>query len=248
VRASELAKMYELEDGYWWFVARRELVRDWVARYGPSRADLRILDVGCGTGATLSVLEELGQAIGIDSSAEALGFCRKRKHRRLILARAEDLPTATNSVDVITALDLLEHIEDDAKAARQLAEALRPGGLLLVTVPAYRWLWSGHDEALDHVRRYEAARLREVLLEAGLEIERFTYVITGLLLPIAVLRLLQRIAPKEKRHPQTAFIIPPKFVNRLLIALLRLESRWLKRYNLPVGVSLVAAARKVRPH
>lgn len=245
MRASELAKMYELEDSYWWFVARRELVRDWVARYGPTRADLRILDVGCGTGATLSVLEELGEAIGIDRSEEALGFCRNRGHRRLILARAEELPTAATSVDVITALDLLEHIEDDAKAVRQLADALRPGGLLLVTVPAYRSLWSEHDEALDHVRRYEAARLRELLLGAGLQIERFTYLITALLLPIAVLRLLQRMAPKEKRHPQTAFIIPPKFVNRLLIALLRLESLWLRRYDLPAGVSLVAAARKV---
>lgn len=244
MRASELAKMYELEDSYWWFVARRELVRDWVARYGPTRADLRILDVGCGTGATLSVLEELGEAIGIDSSEEALGFCKNRGHRRLILARAEDLPTAAASVDVITALDLLEHIEDDAKAVRQLAEALRPGGLLLVTVPAYRSLWSEHDEALDHVRRYEAARLRELLLEAGLQIERFTYLITALLLPIAVLRLLQRMAPKKEPRPQTAFIIPPKFVNRLLIALLRLESFWLKRYDLPAGVSLVAAARK----
>ena len=245
MRASELAKMYELEDSYWWFVARRELVRDWVARYGPARADLRILDVGCGTGATLSVLEELGEAIGIDRSKEALGFCRNRGHRRLILARAEELPTAATSVDVITALDLLEHIEDDAKAVRQLADALRPGGLLLVTVPAYRSLWSEHDEALDHVRRYEAARLRELLLGAGLQIERFTYLITALLLPIAVLRLLQRMAPKEERHPQTAFIIPPKFVNRLLIALLRLESLWLRRYDLPAGVSLVAAARKV---
>jgi SAM-dependent methyltransferase len=251
VRAAELEKMFQLEETYWWFVARRRLVRDLLARYGPtsSRAEsvpsLRILDVGCGTGATLRTLSEFGEVVGMDSSQEALRFSRRRGSFGLARARAEALPAPSGSVDVITALDLLEHIPDDAAAVRELARALRPGGVLLVTVPALPWLWSEHDEALDHLRRYRARRLREILEGAGLKVERLSPLITLMLLPIAALRMVQRALPGRKARPETAFIIPPAPVNLALTWLLWLESRWALRWSLPVGVSLMAVARKV---
>jgi SAM-dependent methyltransferase len=258
MRPSELAKMFELEDTYWWFVARRRLVRELLVRHlrGGRRAcpplaghirptgGVRVLDVGCGTGATLATLAEFGEVTGLDRSPEALRFCRRRGHHRLVLARGEELPVMTESVDVITALDLLEHIPDDAAAMREFARALRPGGLLVVTVPAGPWLWSEHDEALDHLRRYRAPRLREIMEDAGLEIVRLSPLITMLLAPIAALRLLQKLQPREASAPQTAFIIPPRWINTLLVGLLWLENRWLLRWNLPAGVSLMAVAEK----
>lgn len=244
MRPAELARMFDLEDRYWWFVARRELVNDLLARGRHPGAELRVLDVGCGTGATLKTLDATTVGVGIDRSAEALRYCQVRKLGRLVRATAEALPIASESVDVVLALDLLEHVADDGAAARELARVLRPGGVLLLTVPACPELWSEHDEALDHLRRYRAARLRRVLRGAKLRIEKLSPLLATLLIPIAVLRLIQRILPKRRSGPQTAFIVPPRAVNALLIAVLRLERRWLRRFNLPAGVSLVAVARK----
>lgn len=244
MRPSELVKMFDLEDTYWWFVARRELVCELLLQYGAAQADIAILDVGCGTGATLKAIDDLGTAFGVDRSPEALRLCQMRGLSRLARARAETLPVTSSSVDVVLALDLLEHIQDDSAAAREFARVLRPGGVLLVTVPACPELWSEHDEALDHLRRYRGARLRRILLEAGLRIQKLSPVITALLLPIAALRLAQRILPKKRGAPETAFIIPPKPVNWLLTEILRLERVWLRRFKLPVGVSLVAVARR----
>ena len=258
MRPSELDKMFELEDTYWWFVARRELVLTLLSRHlppvGPAssrtgeeakrrRGERVILDVGCGTGATLEGLSRFGRVVGMDSSRYALQCCRRRGQHALVQARGEALPIASASADAVTALDLLEHIPDDAAAVREFSRVLRPGGVLIVTVPACPFLWSEHDEALDHLRRYRAARLRRIIAESGLIIERLSPLITFLLLPIAVLRVLQRLRPR-KSGPQTALIIPPRPVNSLLTKLLLLENRWLLRFNLPAGVSLLAVARK----
>ncbi len=244
MRATELARMFDLEDRYWWFTARRELARDFILRHRSTRSNCRILDVGCGTGATLKMLRDLGTAIGIDASGEALRFCRQRGLSRLARASAQALPVASGCADVILALDLLEHLRDDAAAVREFARVLRPGGLLVATVPAVPELWSEHDEALDHVRRYRAARLRRLLQNAELRIEKLSHLITALLLPIAALRLIQRLLPRRTGEPRTAFIVPPRPVNWLLALLLRVEHMWLTRFNLPVGVSLVVVARK----
>ena len=244
MRPAELAKMFELEDTYWWFVARRELVRELLLRYRPASDGISVLDVGCGTGATLKAVDDVGTALGIDRSPEALRFCQTRGISRLAQGAAEELPVASGSVDVVLALDLLEHIRDDAAAARELARVLRPGGVLVVTVPAGPELWSEHDEALDHLRRYRAKRLRRILVDAGFDVQKLSSAITALLLPIAALRLAQRILPRKKGAPETAFIIPPRPVNWVLTEILRLERLWLRRFSLPVGVSLVAVARK----
>jgi SAM-dependent methyltransferase len=245
VHPSELSKMFEVEDTYWWFVARRWLVRALLDRHLPAgAAPRRIVDVGCGTGATLGTLAEYGEVIGIDRSPYALHYCRERGHHRLARGDAAALPLADESVDVVTALDLLEHIGDDARAVREFVRVLRPGGLLIATVPAGPMLWSEHDEALDHLRRYRAREFRRLLDAAGLQVLRFSPLITTLLAPIALLRLAQRLRPKRGARPQTALIIPPPWINRWLIRLLLWENRWLLRFRLPFGVSLVAAAGK----
>ena len=256
MRKAEIARMFELEDTYWWFVARRLLVRDLLRRHPAAQAagDREaganctgrpiVLDVGCGTGATLKVLRESGEVVGLDASTEALGYSRRRGHRQLVQARGEELPVASAAVEIVTALDLLEHIPDDGAALREFARVLRPGGLLILTVPAGPFLWSEHDEALDHLRRYRRAELQRMLEAAGFVTERLSPAIAALFLPIAALRLFQRVRRRKKGRPQTAFIIPPRPINWLLIALLTLENRCLMHFDLPLGVSLVAVARK----
>ena len=264
MKPAELQKMYQLEDTYWWFVARRDLVRRLLARYLPAGAARRTLasaeaqtasgrrriaDIGCGTGATLSLLQPFGRAVGMDIAEEAVGFCRERGHQELVQGTAVDLPFADASFDAIAALDILEHLDDDAQAVREIARVLRPGGLLVFTAPAYMFLWSEHDEALNHRRRYVAPQIRALLESAGLEVLKVSYCITLLLAPIYAFRLVGRLLGHEKKgEPKTALYTLPGPLNALLIEILYLENRWLARFNLPFGVSLAGVARKPGEH
>ena len=243
MRPEEIEKMFRLEDTYWWFVARRRLVALLLNRYAARRQGQRVLDVGCGTGGTLATLAPYGEVWAADLSIEALGCCRRRSFGRLVQTDAERLSLAGESFDIITCLDVLEHV-DDVAALAELHRVCRPGGLLLITVPAYPFLWSEHDEALAHKRRYYAGDLRRKLVAAGFEVVRMTHIITALFLPVLVLRLLQRLRPRGRAAPQTAHIILPGPLNTLLIWLCQLEARLSLVFSLPFGVSVVAVARR----
>lgn len=238
----EYEAMFGLEDIYWWFVARRQLAVEVVGREVGGRSDVRLLDVGCGTGSNLAAFSELADAAGIDMSAEALAFCRRRGVERVAYSTVEQLPFADGEFDVVTAMDMLEHTDDDLVALAELRRVLKPGGLLLATVPAYGFLWSEHDEALKHRRRYTAHELRNKLSVRGFHIERTSYFITTLFLPILVMRIHQGLF-KKSTHPQTSVRLLPSWLNGLLVGLLSIERRLFRRMNLPFGVSIVALAR-----
>jgi len=244
MRAPELEKMFRLEENYWWFVARRELALIIIKRFLGKRGALSMLDVGCGTGATLGRLTALGSAVGLDYAPEALALCRRRTRARLVRGDAEQLPFADGTFDLVTALDVMEHLDRDEAAVKEMARVLRPGGLAVLTVPACPLLWSEHDEALDHRRRYLGLPLGRLLRRAGFRVELLSYAILHLFPVILVFRLLQRWLRGDRRRPATALIALPSPLNRLLILLLRLESRLLIRLPLPFGVSLVAVARR----
>jgi SAM-dependent methyltransferase len=249
MRPSELRKMFRLEDTYWWFVARRELVRELLLRYCGRRAGrMRILDIGCGGGAGLVVFSRLGRVIGLDRSEEALRLSRLRGNFPLVGAAAERLPLLDDSVDAVTALDVFEHIRDDASAAAEIARVCNPGGLAIITVPAYQSLWSEHDEALDHVRRYRAAQVRRLMERAGMQVLALSYCITLLLPVIFIFRTAQKLlGPPNRGRPKTALRPLPRLPNQLLVMLLRLETAWLLRLPLPLGVSVVCVAQKPKP-
>ena len=234
--------MYELESSYWWYVARRllavELLRDEIKQ----QASARILDVGCGTGANLSAFDRLGQATGIDSSMDALHFCQTRGIKAVAHSAIEELPFAHRTFGVVTALDVLEHTDDDLKALREIHRVCRVGGLFLATVPAYGFLWSEHDEALKHRRRYTAHELRNKLTITGFEVVRTSYFISTLFFPILALRIWQGLR-KSSTHPRTSVVVLPEWINATLVGLLSLERRLFQRMNLPFGVSIVALAR-----
>jgi SAM-dependent methyltransferase len=235
-------EMYALEDRHWWFVGKRLLVGALL-----SPVDLRgrrVLDVGCGTGGVLSSIGADAVAVGVDRSRAALAYCRRRGIGRLACADGDRLPFAADSFDVVTMLDVLEHFDDEAGLLASVRALLRPGGTLLVSVPAFQFLWSKHDEVLQHVRRYTARRLRRVLADAGFIVDRVSYTNVVAFPPAFVVRgILGRLRGGDAAV--TDFEEHGAFVNESLVATYRLEAAALRRgWRLPIGLSVAAVVRR----
>ena len=241
---AEYAEMYKLESFYWWFVARRRLLDSFVSVIAQEFKRPTILDVGCGTGINFSVLGKHGDTFSCDASEEALRFSKSRGIDGLVRSHVGLLPFVASTFDIVTALDVLEHVDDDLGALDELLRVTREGGVLVITVPAYGFLWSEHDEALHHRRRYAASELRNKLTNAGFEVERVTYYITFLFFPILLMRFVQSVS-RTSIHPKTSHVILPGWLNSLLIAILGFERVLLRWVNFPFGVSIVCLARKV---
>lgn len=240
---TEYAEMYKLESFYWWFVARRDLLEWFVKEIVKAFDRPTLLDVGCGTGINFSVLSKCGETFSSDASEEALRFSKSRGTTGLVRSDLESLPFRASSFDVVTALDVLEHVDNDLAAMDELLRVTRTGGVLVITVPAYGFLWSEHDEALHHRRRYAASELRNKLTNAGFEVERITYYITFLFFPILFMRFAQSLS-KKSIHAKTSHIILPRWLNSLLVGILAFERLLLNWINFPFGVSIVCLARK----
>lgn len=238
----EYERMYRYEDHYWWFVSRRELV-DALVRQLPLSPKAVILDVGCGTGATAAQLQKYGMVIAVDIAPLALSWSRQRGLNNLLLAAAERLPIAHESADVVVATDILEHLDDDVAVLKEFYRTLKPGGYVVVTVPAYSILWSEHDLALMHRRRYVARTLAQRCRSTGFEIVRLTYALF-FLFPLALaMRLLKRRPPPGK-EPEAQLPPLPEWLNRFLIRFQRIETSLLTHLRFPWGVSVVAVLRK----
>jgi SAM-dependent methyltransferase len=232
-------EMARLEDRHWWFVGKRLLVAALLAER--LRPGLRVLDVGCGTGGVLAGLGDRVRAVGVDRSPEALGYCRRRGLATVAFADGDRLPFAARSFDAVLMLDVLEHFADETALLAGVRRVLRPDGVLLVSVPAYQWLWSGHDRILHHVRRYTAPRLRRALDAGGFTIERLTYTNTVPLAPAIVVRgLLPRLG--VERAAGTDFSEQGALVNGALVAAYRVEAWAVRRLRLPCGLSVAAVA------
>ncbi len=243
MRVAELQEMYELEDSYWWFVGRRRMIRRLIATYAPPVRPLRILDAGCGTGGTMAALAKLGEMHGCDASPDALRMCRARGDWELSCASVEAMAYPDEQFDVVVSADVLEHVPDDARAMREMTRVLRPGGLLVTAVPAHMWLWSEHDDALGHLRRYERRQFRELVEGAGLQTRKMTEAVALALPAVLVYRGMRRLTRREGR-PKTSLVRLPHVLNRLLIALLDIENALMPYISLPLGTSLVCAATR----
>jgi SAM-dependent methyltransferase len=238
-----------VEDVHWWFVGRRRILLQLLDRYlgtnGTHRR--RILDVGCGTGTMLTYLQAFGDAEGVDIDEEAIGYCRERGLQSVQLGEATKLPYPDDSFDLVTILDVVEHLDDDVAAFREMRRVLRPGGRLLVTVPAHRFLWGDQDEVNQHKRRYRARELRERIVAGGLEVVRLSYMNALLFPPIAAARFLRRLEHRIRPHTphQSDFRYPaPTPLNIVLGHVFAAEGPILQRIDIPLGVSIVALAQK----
>lgn len=237
--------MYRLEATYWWHVAKRRLVLRLLRPYlAASRRDRILVDVGCGTGMMLLDLSPYGQVVGIDGSLEALRFTRRRGFRSVL---GGDLtypwPVRSGVAQVVTMLDVLEHLDRDEFALREVHRILRPGGLLVLTVPAYPWLWTYWDEVLGHQRRYRRSRLVVKLHRAGFITERSSY-FYSYLLPMAVIFRLTKTVLGRSVQARSDFVALPSILNRLLLALSRAETALVTHLNLPTGLSIICVAQK----
>jgi SAM-dependent methyltransferase len=244
VRREFEAKYHALEDGHWWFKGRRDYFLRLAARQGLAR-DAAILDVGCSSGPLLEALARQGftNLHGIDASEAAIRACARRGlgNVHVMDAARPALPAA--SFDLLVASDVLEHVADDSAALSHWRALLKPGGLLAVFVPAFTFLWSGHDAANKHFRRYTRAQLIRSLVDAGLEPQFASYWNCALFAPAAAVRLLARLWPGSAVKDQLSRLPGP--VNALLYALLRGENAaLLARLSLPFGVSVMALARR----
>lgn len=240
----EYTKMYELEDHYWWFVGRRRLALKLLQKH-TKEPDPEVLDLGCGTGVVLRDLASWARPTGLDMSDLALGFCRRRSLSRLIRGDGAKLPLQDGQFNAVVGLDIFEHIEDHRAAFADAYRVLRPGGILVLSVPAFRSLWGPHDIALMHHRRYRVSEIRHLLEDAGFTVRRASYSVF-FLFPIVV---VWRVFEKRKKGPAKASLVSvPKWLNTALIALQDLEAAMIAGFDLPWGSSVVAVAQRVEPN
>ncbi|HEX8139410.1 MAG TPA: class I SAM-dependent methyltransferase [Pyrinomonadaceae bacterium] len=235
--------MYEVEGTHWWFVGRRRIIRSFLEKIcrDLDGARPRILDVGCGTGANLELLAEYGEAEGVDVSAEALAFCRARGLNRVRQGAAEHLPYEDSTFDLVTALDVVEHLDDDTAGLSEMRRVLKPGGRALLFVPAFMFLWGVQDDVSHHRRRYTLAGLCRTVRAAGFDVERSTYANITFFGPILLGRLLMRATGLR---PASENNINVPALNGVLGRVLGAESALLRRLNLPFGVSAICVARR----
>ncbi len=238
----DYSRLYaQVEDEHWWFSARREIVRRVLSNLNLP-ANTALLDVGCGTGGNLSVLSEFGRLVGVEMDEFAREAARAREVCDVRDGSLPDrLPFEAGTFDLVTALDVIEHVEDDVAALAGIADVLKDAGLVLVTVPAYQALWSRHDEVNHHYRRYTRPRLEESLRRAGFEKLHISYFNTWLFPAIAAVRLASRAFPGTTAGDDLR--MPAPAVNRILRAVFASEARVVASKTLPVGVSLLAVAR-----
>lgn len=263
------AIMDEVEGSHWWFVGRRAILETFLRqivehvtppsrrlfRQGPAadlgaehaldswpeaRLTLKILDIGCGTGANLEMLSHFGEAEGVDVSDEALVFC-KRKGLSVQKGLAENLPFADESFDITTALDVVEHLDDDIAGLKEMFRVTKSGGSALIFVPAFMWLWGVQDDVSNHRVRYTKKQIVERLEKAGFTVERATYANVTFFAPILLGRTLMKLTGIK---PESENNLNVSALNGICGRLFGAESLWLQRFNFPFGVSIVIVAKR----
>ncbi len=232
--------LYYLEEIHWWHKAKRDLVSYFLKKYLLNKNN-KILDVGCGTGKNLEAFLKFGKVWGLDNSTEAISFCKKRGFKDVNLGDIEKIPYKKDFFDAVTALDVLEHVNDSI-ALKEINRILNKDGILIITVPAFEWLWSKWDEVLYHKRRYTKKSLIEVLKNNGFKIVNISYVYSFLVLPVLIIRGIKNLFYKD--YYPSDFQLSNKILNRILSTLANIERVFIINYNIPFGTSLVVVAKK----
>ena len=236
----EYEVMAAVEDRHFWFIQTRLIVGDTIkaAGLGP---ESRILDVGCGTGGTMKALAGLAQWTGTDLNEYAVELARQRSNAQVFVAEAANLPFEDHTFDAVTALDVLVHIEDDLAALAEIRRVLKPGGTLITTVPCHPVLYSRHDRALGHVRRYQRADFLDKVQLGGFVVQRATWM-NSLLFPLAAAaRLADRLMARGGTDSDAATNLGP--LNGVFNVIFGLERQMLKKTNMPIGLSLLVVSK-----
>lgn len=238
------AIMDRVEDSHWWFVGRRAILESFLgqicSKLQTPGSGLSILDVGCGTGANLEMLSQFGSAEGVDVSDDALEFCR-RKGLNVKKGLAETLPFADEAFDITTALDVVEHLDDDIAGLKEMHRVTKSGGYSLIFVPAFMWLWGVQDDISHHRIRYTKRQIVERLEKAGFAVERATYANFTFFAPVLGGRTVMKLTGIK---PASENNINISALNGIFGKIFSAEKYWLRNMNFPFGVSIVVVARK----
>lgn len=234
-------RMAELDQHHWWFLARRRILKRLIERVVKPPRKARVLEIGCGTGHNLAMLKSFGslEASELDRCARAVA--NKRLPGKVKNAKLPDLSMfRRNGYDLVALLDVLEHVPDDLASLRAIHMRLKPGGALILTVPANPWMWSAHDAAHHHFRRYTKRQLEELFVRSGLEVQLLSYFNTLLFPLVAAARIVGKVMRRNSADDR----LPAAPVNSALNAIFGLEAGLIGRLPLPFGVSLVAVVRR----
>ena len=238
------AIMDEVEGSHWWFVGRRAILESFLnticSKLKTQSSRLRILDVGCGTGANIQMLSQYGEAEGVDVSDDALEFCRK-KGLKVQKGLAEALPFDDETFDLTTALDVVEHLDDDIAGLKEMYRVTKRGGYSLIFVPAFMWLWGVQDDISNHRIRYTKSQIVERLRIAGYTVERSTFANWTFFAPILAGRTIMKLTGIK---PESENNITISGLNGIFGKLFSSERLWLRNFNFPFGVSIVVVAKK----
>ena len=239
----EMYRMFfEIQKKHWWFTSKKEIILDTIARYTNLKPESAILDIGCGSGLMLNALEALGQTFGMDMSDDAIQFSQEIFRGPIKKGfLPNNVPYSENEFDLITALDVIEHIDDDEQSLKVIQSLLSEKGTAIITVPAYMFLWSHFDELNEHKRRYTLSELQTKIKKAGLKIEKISYYNT-LLFPIAY--LVRKLNNLLGRDGASDIDMPGATVNTILRKIFTSEKSLLRYFNLPFGVSILAVVKK----
>jgi SAM-dependent methyltransferase len=231
--------MAELDQRHWWYVARRKVIAELIRRRAKLPANARLLEIGCGTGHNLAMLAEFGHVDALEVDDAARVVAAKRLGRDVLSAPLPDLTgVRQRHYDMVAAFDVVEHIPDDRAAIAGIARLLRPGGKLVLTVPAHQWMWSAHDVVNHHQRRYSKGQLRQLIESSPLKLNRIGY-FNSLLFPVAV---AERLASKVRGKEDADLAMPTGPINQALERIFAAERSLIGRVPLPPGLSLFAVA------
>lgn len=233
-------EMYQYEDKHWWFVARRHILEKLLNTYF-KQTTANILELGCGTGGNFKLLAQYGNLYAMEFDNDACDMAKTRGIGRVIQGVLPEPIAFKESFDLICMLDVLEHIDDELATLQQVHLKLNEKGLLLITVPAYRFLWSSHDEAVNHKRRYLKSQLTTLLKNAGFKIRYASYFNSFLFPVIATVRFLNKLLAKKEG---TDVSMPSALVNNCLLNIFAFERYLIPKLSLPFGVSIVVIAEK----
>lgn len=240
---NEYARLAEYEKNYWWHQGRLEIIQTYMKWASRNKPDAAILNVGCGTGGTINMLEKFGTVSNVDTSDEAIAFTRGLGYKNVTKVDGVALPFEDKIYDIVGAFDVLEHIEDHKGALAEWKRVLKDDGAIVITVPAYQWLWSGHDVTMHHWRRYTMKSLIALAADADLRPERKSYAISFSLPLVAGLRLASNIL--DRRAGSAVSYVPvPRAINNVFTAFLKAEAKLHDAVSLPAGSSLITILRK----
>jgi SAM-dependent methyltransferase len=229
------------EKNDWWFVGRRKIILIFLKKHLKKRNDLKIVDIGCGAGGIVDLLGQYGNVTGVDKDKRIVNY-NKKQGRNVYCGSLDKLKFPKESFDLITLLEVLEHVDDDINGLKEINRILKPKGLFYLSVPVFPFLWSSHDYASHHKRRYTKKELLDKLSKSGFKVMNTTYFDSFLFPIIVAYRFWTNIFGKEKY--KSNFINYPPIINAFLKIVFGSESFFLKHFNFPIGVSLLVVARK----